>query len=294
MSVPALQVSAVSVAFGGLPALSNVDLSVTAGEVRALIGPNGSGKTTLVNVISGFLSPDQGKITVFGVDITGTKPYGRTSIGIGRTFQTPAVIPRWKVAEYLEVGLHDTDTRSFIRSTLRPISYARSTKASRNRMREALYKAGLDPKNLDIPLASLSTGQMKMVDFARVLLANAKIILLDEPSSGLADAEAKRMKQTILDSKSAGTTIIIIEHNVQFIQATADQVTVLNGGEVIASGTPKETLALPDVIEVFIGPKLNRPGPADVAGGRQAANLRVHQNDPTSGNSRMVQYPAII
>jgi ABC-type branched-subunit amino acid transport system ATPase component len=245
----------VLVSFGGVTALDHVDMEVAQGELFVLCGPNGSGKTTMLNALSGFAPVKDGDVMLGDTSVLGKGPHQRARLGLGRTFQNPHVVPHARVHDLLSFGLHQQDSRSWAKAIFRPLHTQKQTLATRARFREMLEHVGLPSSLLDTELLSLSLGQLKMVDIARALLAEPRVLLMDEPTSGLNPAEIDRLREIVLALRADGRTAVLVEHNVQFVLDLADRVAVLSRGRMLAIGAPRETLRRPEVVEAYLGPK---------------------------------------
>lgn len=248
-----LQVADVFVAFGGVYACSDVDLDVAPGEILGIIGPNGAGKTTLLNAISGLIQVEKGEIRLDGTPISGRSPDRIAAAGLSRTFQTSQLFPSLTVLENMMVGLH-LDSRANI------FSAGLGTRAAREeeremaaRSREALRFVHMD-SFADRPGNALSFGQQRVVEIARSLIRNPRIVLLDEPAVGLSVnrvAELDQLLRRIRDER--GVTLVMIEHVLHLVMGVCDRVVVMNSGYKIAEGTPKEIGRDKDVIEAYLG-----------------------------------------
>jgi ABC-type branched-subunit amino acid transport system ATPase component len=227
-------------AFGGLVALRDVDLTVGAGTVHAVIGPNGSGKTTLFNVVSGIYPPTAGKVEFLGRDAVGRRPEALADMGLGRTFQSSRLFMSMSVLETVLVVLHRRGFALRISST------------ARRRALEILDFVGLRDVARS-PCASLPQGQRRLLEIAKVLALDPKLVLLDEPHGGLNHAETARLIDTIRDMRRQGSTILLIEHEMDVVMQLADEITVLNFGERLAHGTPAEIQSNEAVVEAYLG-----------------------------------------
>jgi len=253
----ALSVDDLDVSFGGLRALSRVSLSVEAGTVHGLLGPNGSGKTTLLNAVCGFV-PSSGEIRLFGETLGHHPAHARAQGGLLRTFQNPKLVQHLSVDELLRIGEHARRVRSWWTVAALPLSDRRQRLRSRARAEEALGLLGLDAALLDAQVHELPQGVLKMVDIARALMADPKVLLLDEPSSGMSEDEIGRLRQRLQDLSHRGTTMVLVEHNLGLVRAVCHQTTVLNLGEKLGDGRPEDMLARDDVIAAFLGTGVSR------------------------------------
>ena len=246
MPVPALSVSDLSKAFGGLRAVEGVELSVAPGERRALIGPNGAGKTTLFNLISGDLSPSGGHIALFGRDVTGLPPNRRAALGLARTYQITNLFPSLTVLENLLLAVQALERTKL--SLLRPITsyphlYARA--------HAILDSVGLPDKSEEV-VRNLSHGEQRQMEIALALACRPRLLLLDEPTAGLSPAES-RMMTGLLKQLDDGITLLVIEHDMDVAFELTDRVTVLHNGKVVADGSGDEVKADPLVREIYLG-----------------------------------------
>jgi len=240
--------------FGGLTALDGVDLDVAPGTALGVIGHNGAGKTTLFDVISGFLAPDGGEVRLGGLDVTGQTPHRRAVAGLGRSFQEARLYPSLTVAETVAVALerhlpnHDTLAAALAlpASTFMEVSIA-------ERVNDVLALLGLTGYR-NHRIADLSTGTRRIVELACVLAQDPAVLLLDEPSAGVAQRETEALAPLLRRVHAVtGCSLVIIEHDMGLISAVCDELVALEFGSVIARGTPAEVLAHPQVIASYLG-----------------------------------------
>jgi branched-chain amino acid transport system ATP-binding protein len=232
-----LEVRGLSKSFGGLKAVRDVDLDVSAGAIVGLVGPNGAGKTTCFAMIAGFIPPDAGSVRFLGTDITRAKPHTICEAGMVRTFQITQPFAGLTVLENVMVG-------AYHRLAARHEAAARAT--------EVATRLGLGAL-LDRPAESLTVAMRKRLELARALATQPKLLLLDEVMAGLNPAEISEIVALIRSIRDGGVTILLIEHVMQAVMALAETVTVLNQGAVIATGTPREIAADAHVIEAYLG-----------------------------------------
>lgn len=230
-----LEVSAVTVRFGGNLVLDEVSLDALGGQVTALIGPNGAGKTTLFNVITGVLKPQAGRISLDGRDLTNMSAHARVRAGLGRTFQ--------------RLELFGTLT---VRETLR-VAASRAPRSRRHEIVESIIDRLELGTIADVRTDSLPTGTGRVVELARALVGSPSLLLLDEPASGQNDEETRRFSSLLGELASEGMTILLVEHDMDLVMNISDRIHVLDFGRVIASGAPAEVRADPVVQAAYLG-----------------------------------------
>jgi ABC-type branched-subunit amino acid transport system ATPase component len=239
-----LEVRAVSKAFGGIQALSGCSLAVDAGKITGIIGPNGSGKTTLFNIITGYERVDSGEIWYNGKAITNASPDMAFTLGIGRTFQITRIFPRLTVLENMHVAAQ--------RNTLQGLFSRWSSSHEQRRALDLLDFVGITALK-DLPAGNLSFGQKKLLEFAFILIANPKVILLDEPAGGVNPTMITQLASRIRELNQIGITFLVVEHNMEFVMGLCDQIMVMHRGAKIAEGTPDEVRHNPAVLEAYLG-----------------------------------------
>lgn len=253
MTSPAalLDVEGLSIAFGGVPALADVRLSVPAGSVVALIGPNGAGKSTLFNCVSRLYRPSAGALRYDGANLLARRPDELAGLGIARTFQNTALFADLTVRENLQLGVPDRASVSPIRALLRTTRHKDRESADRASVELARWGLG---RLADLPASGLDYPSRKRVELARALMAEPRLLLLDEPAAGLASGEAVDFGTEIAEiCAAAGATVLLVEHNVAMVMRIADRIAVLAAGRNLAEGTPAEIAANPEVARVFLG-----------------------------------------
>ena len=247
-----LELQDISLAFGGLQALDQVSFAVAPGTVQAVIGPNGAGKTTLFNLITGFLSPQAGKVIFQGQEIQGEPPHEVARLGIARTFQLVQLFDHMTVLENVMVGRHRLSRAGLLAGALRLPWTKGEEKSIRERSYEELNFVGLADR-ANQPAATLPLGLKRLLEIARALAAEPALLLLDEPASGLDAVESERLQEMIQALRERGLTILLVEHDMGLTMEIADQIAVLNYGQLIATGTPREVQRNAEVISAYLG-----------------------------------------
>lgn len=247
-----LQVNGLSRSFGGLKAVAELDFTVKKGEIKAVIGPNGAGKSTLFNMIAGVTPPSAGTISLDGQRIDGLKPFQRVRRGIARTFQNLQIFKDLTVLENAMVGCHSRTTSEFLAGILRTPASRREEAAIRDVAMSNLERLGMADRAGELA-GSLSFGECKVLEIARAMAAEPKLLLLDEPAAGLPHAETARISDTILSLNAAGVTVLLVEHNMSMVMSLSHSILVLNYGRWIAEGTADEVRRNPAVLEAYLG-----------------------------------------
>ncbi len=250
---PVLQVSNLVKSFGGLRALSQISFDVYEGEILALIGPNGAGKTSLFNCVNGVYKPEEGSVKFLDRELLGLAPHKIAQLGISRTFQNLALFNNLTVMDSLMLGCHVL-MKTGILSGAVWFGRARAEEAhQRNRCWEIVELLSLEPY-ADVPVGILPYGIQKQIELGRALAVKPRLILLDEPVSGLNPAETRTLGEILLKVKDdLGLTVLLVEHDMALVANVADRVVAMNFGEVIATGSPEEIASHPSVIEAYLG-----------------------------------------
>lgn len=248
-AAPLLEVHEILRRFGGYVALDQVSCAIAPGTVHALIGPNGAGKTTFINIVSGLIKPNAGRLTFLGRRYDGARPDRIMAMGIARNFQQVRLFPDLSIFENVMIGRHcrlpglgmreffgmdrtEVQTRALARQTLEFVGFRAAEKT--------------EPRQLTLV-------EQRRVEIARALISDPKLLLLDEPAAGMNPTEAAELGAIIDKIRGAGRTVLLIEHHMRLVMAIADRITVLNSGKVIASGPPAEVRANPAVITAYLG-----------------------------------------
>jgi urea transport system ATP-binding protein len=237
-----LEISGLTVGFDGFVAVDGVDLSVLPGDLRFLIGPNGAGKTTLIDAVSGLV-PATGSVRYGGHELTGRKVHRIARLGVGRTFQTATVFEELTVLQNLDIaaGHHRG-----------PLTLLRRRKGVPEEVEQALGTVGLT-ELADAPAGVLAHGQKQWLEIGMLLVQDARLLMLDEPVAGMS-AEEKDETGRLLRRIGADRTVVVVEHDMDFVRSFASSVTVLHAGKVLAEGSVREVQADPRVQEVYLGP----------------------------------------
>ena len=246
MAEPLLRVKDLVRRFGGIVATDNVSLDVAQGELHAIIGPNGAGKTTLISQLTGHLAPNAGSIFLGGRDITAMAAWRRSALGLARSFQITSLLPDFSAADNVALAAQAHDGHSF-----RFWGAARKEKHLRDAAHAALTRVGL-ARRADVPVSELSHGEQRELELAVALATKPQLLLLDEPMAGLGVTESARMVALLKELRKE-VTIVLVEHDMEAVFALADRITVLVYGRVIASGSPADIRANPEVRDAYLG-----------------------------------------
>lgn len=246
-----LEVRELSKSFDGIQAVSKLVFSVEEGEILGIVGPNGSGKTTILDLITGLHIPDKGEIELNGTLIQGFLPFKIASRGVMRTFQHPKVFNQLNLLENILLSVRDKHENLWGALSLK---WKRNEKDKRRKAEQILEDIGLAKEKQDKKAFELSYGQMKRLELGRALMnKKAKLFLFDEPTSGLDPEIIKNIVQIISQLKEKKKAIIVVEHNMDVVRDMADRIIVLNHGQKIAEGSPRDVLENPLILEVFLG-----------------------------------------
>ena len=248
-----LDVKDLSISFGGLHAVDDFNISIKKGQLYGLIGPNGAGKTTVFNLLTGVYKPNEGKILLDGVDITGKSTIEINKEGIARTFQNIRLFNDLSVLDNVKVGLHNHYKYSTIEGILRLPRYYKTEKAMNEHALELLKVFDLD-QEADFLASNLPYGKQRKLEIARALAPEPKLLLLDEPAAGMNPNETQELMDTIRFVRDHfDMTVLLIEHDMKLVSGICEELTVLNFGRVLAQGATSDVLNNPEVITAYLG-----------------------------------------
>ncbi len=251
-----IQAVQVTRAFGGLVAVNSVDFSVRRGQMKALIGPNGAGKSTLLNLLTGITPVTSGDIIIDGSSIRGRPAFHAATLGLARTFQNVRLFENMTVIENVMVGCHSWTRQGIASGALRWIGHWREERLIIEESHRQLGRVGLEAE-AGADAASLPFGKQRMLEIARALAGHPQVLMLDEPASGLSTRETAELSSLLRQIVSEGVTVLLVDHDMQFVMDISDEVTVLDQGRTIAEGTPEQVQSDAAVIAAYLGTEPN-------------------------------------
>lgn len=250
--VPALSVDDLNMSFGGVHAVRNCTFTVDDGTVVGLIGPNGAGKSTTIDLVSGFTKPDSGQAHFHGTKIIGLTPHAISRLGLVRTFQAPREWHSLTVMDNVLIGLKAFEREGLLGGIFACRRQLRSEQRDRERVRGLLDSFQLTAVK-DLPAGRLSGGQKRLVEFARIAAARPKFVVLDEPMGGVNPVLGERIGAAVKELASQGSTVLVVEHNLAFIEEVCDSVIVMDQGTVIAHGPYSSLRDNERVVSAYLG-----------------------------------------
>ncbi|MFK9093540.1 ABC transporter ATP-binding protein [Bacillus salipaludis] len=247
-----LTVENLSKSFGGVKAVNSLSFSVAQNNIHAIIGPNGAGKSTLFNLITGVISPDEGKIQLVNQDITSLRPDKIAAQGVSRTFQNIRLFPDMTVFETVLIGTYLLTGGKLLPAIFRTKNFRNNEYSAKKLIEEILHFVGLWDMRHEYA-ARLSYGNQRRVEIARALATNPRLLLLDEPTAGMNQKETKELMELFSQVNDQGITILIIAHDMHLVNALSNQITVINFGEKLVEGPPEVIQSHPAVLEAYMG-----------------------------------------
>ncbi|WP_409175744.1 ABC transporter ATP-binding protein [Brevibacillus fortis] len=247
-----LDVQKLSRDFGGVRAVNQVDFQVREGEILALIGPNGAGKSTVLNMVSGVIPPSEGEIRFSSQPLTRVQGYEYAGLGITRTFQNLQTFDDMTVLENVMVGMHTKTSASLFSCGMNLAKSRKEEKLMQEQAQTWIANVGLAEESSSLA-GSLPYGKLRLMEIARAMVAQPRLLLLDEPAAGLNHTETAEMSRMFCQIRDNGTAILLVEHDMDMIMTIADRIVVLDQGSKIAEGTPREIQENPRVIAAYLG-----------------------------------------
>ncbi len=247
-----LQLRGVSKSFGGVRAAASVSLGVAAGSIHGLIGPNGAGKTTVLNLVNGLLRPDAGEILFAGQAIDALPAYRIAELGVARTYQNIRLFGAMSARDNVIVGLHNRRTDSVWQRLCFTPESRRAQRDLFEKGQQLLARTGIAARSA-VRARDLPYGEQRRLEIARALAASPSLLLLDEPAAGMSAPEVDDLARLIRSIAAEGTAVLLVEHNVELVMRVSRAITVLDFGQVLATGTPEEIRQNPQVIAAYLG-----------------------------------------